>query len=34
MRAATDGLVSKGPTELFSRNGAVDHTLIREGTRV
>ena len=34
MRAATDGLGSNLPTLLFSRNGAVDQTLISDGGRV
>ncbi len=34
MRASTEGLGSNCPTLLFNRNGAVDHRLISEGTRV
>src|SRR5689334_18725465 len=34
MRASTDGLGLNLPTLLFSRKGAVDHTLMREGGRV
>src|SRR5450755_2424089 len=34
MRPATEGSGSGGPTVLFRRNGAVDQTLISEGTRV
>jgi hypothetical protein len=33
-RAATDGLLSNGPTLLLSRNGAVDQRPISDGTRV
>ena len=34
IRPATDALWSSGPTVLLSRNGAVDHSEIRLGTRV
>ena len=34
IRASTDGLGSKRPTELFSRKGAVDHRLMSDGGRV
>ena len=34
IRLSTDGLLSNGPTELLSRNGAVDQRLISDGTRV
>src|SRR5262249_12327338 len=34
MRVSTDGSWSKGPRLLFSRNGAVDQTLISDGGRV
>ena len=32
--ADTDGLASKGPTELFWRKGAVDHRLMSDAGRV
>src|SRR4051812_44427988 len=34
MRPSTEGSGSKAPMLLFSRNGAVDHTLMSEGGRV
>ena len=34
MRAATDGSGLKSPTELLSKYGAVDHTLINDGGRI
>ena len=35
MRASTEGFQWNLPTELFSRNGAVDHKLISDGrTRI
>src|SRR4051812_31806170 len=34
IRASTDGLTSKCPTELFWRNGAVDHALTSDAGRV
>ena len=34
IRASTEGLPSKWPTLLLSRNGAVDHTLTSEAGRV